>query len=115
MPKCLGNAQTSRTLGQILGEHAVEKILSDVISTNLHLYVMKLWYSFFDIFVSGEVGNAQTWEVMALKKPIKPLQWAKIFPSIFLQLAISEAAPKTHPLEMRPVQNISCKIYMRLV
>ena len=115
MPKCLENAQTSRTLGHILGEHAVEKILSDVISTNLHLYVMKLWYSFFDIFVSGEVGNAQTWEVMALKKSIKPPQWAKIFPSIFLQLAISEAAPKTHPFEMRPVQNISCKIYMRLV
>lgn len=82
MPKCLGNAQTSKTLGQILGEHAVEKILDNVISTDLHLYVMKLWYSFFDIFVSGEVGNAQTWEVMALKKPIKPPQLAKIFPSI---------------------------------
>ena len=89
MPKCLGNAETSKTLGQILGEHAVEKILSNVISTNLHLYVMKLWYSFFDIFVSGEVGNAQTWEVMALKKPIKPPQLAKIFPSIFLAFSHS--------------------------
>ena len=110
MPKCLGNAETSRTLGQALGEHAAEKILSNIISTNLHLYVMKLWYSFFDIFVSGEVGNAQSWEVLALKKAIKPPQLAKIYPSIFLQLAISEAAPKTHPFKMRPVQNISCKI-----
>ena len=33
-----------------------------------HLYLIKLWWPFFQIFVYGEVVYAQTWKVLTLKK-----------------------------------------------
>ena len=41
--------------------------------TNFHLYVIQLWWSFFQIFANGDVVNAQTWEVLNLKNSIELL------------------------------------------
>ena len=49
---------------------------SDVIATliiiNFHLYLIHLWWQFFQIFVFGDVVYAQTWEVLTLKNCIEP-------------------------------------------
>ena len=42
-----------------------------LIITNFHLYLIQLWWSFFQIFVNGDVLNAQTWEVFNLKNSIE--------------------------------------------
>ena len=43
-----------------------------LILTNFHLYLIKLWWQFFQIFVYGNVVYAQTWEVLTLKNCIEP-------------------------------------------
>ena len=49
---------------------------SDVVATliisNFHLYLIQLWWQFFQIFVYGDVVYAQTWEVLTLKNSIEP-------------------------------------------
>ena len=49
---------------------------SDVIATliilNFHLYLIQLWWQFFQIIVYGDVVYAQTWEVLTLKNCIEP-------------------------------------------
>ena len=49
---------------------------SDVIVTLIikifHLYLIQLWWLFFQNFVDSEVVYTQTWEVLTLKNPIKP-------------------------------------------
>ena len=39
---------------------------------NFHLYLIQLWQPFSHIFINADVVNAQTWEVSALKNPVKP-------------------------------------------
>ena len=53
---------------------------SDVIATriitNFHLYLIQLWWQFFQMFVYGDVVYAQTWQVLTLKNCIEPLSYA---------------------------------------
>ena len=46
--------------------------LYTLIITNLYLYLIQLWWQFFQIFFHGDVVYAQTWEVLTLKKRIEP-------------------------------------------
>ena len=43
-----------------------------LIITNFRLYLIQLWWQFFQNFVYGDVIYAQTWEVLALKNCIEP-------------------------------------------
>ena len=53
---------------------------SDVIATlimaNFHLYLIQLWWQFFQMFVYGDVVYAQTWQVLTLKNCIEALSYA---------------------------------------
>ena len=44
---------------------------SDVI-INFHLYLIQLWWQFFQIFVYGDLVYAQSWEVSTQKNPVEP-------------------------------------------
>ena len=41
----------------------------NLIITNLHLYLIQLWWQLFQIFDNGDVVNTQTWEELTLKTP----------------------------------------------
>ena len=43
-------------------------VIATLIITNFHLYLIQLWWQFFQIFVYGDVVYAQTWEVLTLDK-----------------------------------------------
>ena len=45
-------------------------VIETLIITKFHLFLMQLWWQFFEIFVYGDV--TQTWEVLTLKHPIEP-------------------------------------------
>ena len=50
---------------------------SDVIVTwliigNIYLYLIQLWWSFFKIFINGDLVFTQTYEVLPLKNPTQP-------------------------------------------
>ena len=47
-------------------------VIATLIITNCHLYLIQLWWPFFQIFVYGDVVYAQTWEVLTLKNCIEP-------------------------------------------
>ena len=42
-------------------------VIATLIITNCHLYLIQLWWPFFQIFVYDDVVYAQTWEVLTLK------------------------------------------------
>ena len=44
--------------------------------TNLYLYLIQLWWQFFQIFVYGDALYAQTWQVLTLKNCIEALSCA---------------------------------------
>ena len=48
----------------------ISDAIGTLIVTNFHLYLIQLWWSFFHIFVNGNVVNAQTWQMSA--PPEKP-------------------------------------------
>ena len=52
--------------------HDNSDVIVTSIITNFHLYLIQLWCSFLQIFVDGDVVNAQTWEILPLKNPIEP-------------------------------------------
>ena len=41
----------------------ISDAIGTLIVTNFHLYLIQLWWSFFHIFVNGNVVNAQTWQM----------------------------------------------------
>ena len=47
-------------------------VIATLVITNFHLYLMQLWWQFFQVFVYGDVPRAQTWEVLTLKNSIAP-------------------------------------------
>ena len=47
-------------------------VVATLIITNVHLYLIQLWWQFFQIFVYGDVVYAQTWEVLTLENCIEP-------------------------------------------
>ena len=53
---------------------------SDVIATlsmtNFHLYLIQLWWQFFQMFVYGDVVDAPIWQVLTLDDCIKPPAYA---------------------------------------
>ena len=51
-------------------------VIATLIITNFHLYLIQLWWQFFQNFVYGDVVYAQTWQVLTLKNCIKPLSYA---------------------------------------
>ena len=42
-------------------------VIATLIVTNFHLYLIQLWWQFFQMFVYGDVVYAQTWQVLTLK------------------------------------------------
>ena len=55
-------------------------VIATLIMTNFHLYLIQLWWQFFQMFVYGDVVYAQTWQVLTLKTvsshfhmPVRPL------------------------------------------
>ena len=46
-------------------------VIATLIITNFHLYLIQLWWQFFQIFVYGDVVYAQTWEVLTPKNCIE--------------------------------------------
>ena len=46
--------------------------------TNFLLYLIQLWWQFFQIVVYGDVVYAQTWEILTLKNCIEPPQEIQI-------------------------------------
>ena len=51
-------------------------VIATLIMTNFHLYLMQLWWQFFQMFVYGDVVYAQTWQVLTLKNCIGALSYA---------------------------------------
>ena len=51
-------------------------VIATLIMTNFHLYLIQLWWQFFQMFVYGDVVYAQTWQVLTLKNCIEPLSYA---------------------------------------
>ena len=47
-------------------------VIATLIITNFHLYLIQLWWQYFQNFGYGDVVYAQTWEVLALKNSIEP-------------------------------------------
>ena len=51
-------------------------LIATLIMTNFRLYLIQLWWQFFQMFVYGDVAYAQTWQVLTLKNCIKLLSYA---------------------------------------
>ena len=51
-------------------------VIATLIITNFHLYLIQLWWQFFQMFVYGDVVYAQTWQVLTLKNCIELLSYA---------------------------------------
>ena len=51
-------------------------VIATLIMTNFHLYLIQLWWQFFQMFVYGDVVYAQTWQVFTLKTCIEALSCA---------------------------------------
>ena len=47
-------------------------VIATLIVTNFHLYLIQLWWQFFQIFVHGNIVYAQTWEVLTLTNCNEP-------------------------------------------
>ena len=43
-----------------------------LVITNFHLYLIQLWWSFFDGIVNDSLVSSQTWAVLPLKNPVEP-------------------------------------------
>ena len=51
-------------------------VIATLIMTNFHLYLIQLWWQFFQMFVYGDVlVYAQTWQVLSLKNCIEPFPY----------------------------------------
>ena len=51
-------------------------VIATLITTNFHLYLIQLWWQFFQMFVYGDVVYAQTWQVLTLKNCIEPFSYS---------------------------------------
>ena len=51
-------------------------VIATLIMTNFHLYLIQLWWQFFQMFVYGYVVHAQTWRVLTLKNCTELLSYA---------------------------------------
>ena len=51
-------------------------VIATLITTNFHLYLIQLWWQFFQMFVYGDVVYAQTWQVLTLKNCMEPFSYA---------------------------------------
>ena len=47
-------------------------VIATLIIKNFHLYLIQLWWQFFQIFVYGDLVYAQRWEVLPLKNCVDP-------------------------------------------
>ena len=44
-------------------------VILTLIKTNVHVYLIQVWWKFSKIFVNGDVVYAQMWEILTLKTP----------------------------------------------
>ena len=51
-------------------------VIATLIMTNFHLYLIQLWWQFFQMFVYCDVVYAQTWQVLTLKNCFEALSYA---------------------------------------
>ena len=82
--------------------HDNSDVIVTSIITNFHLYLIQLWCSFLQIFVDGDVVNAQTWEILPLKNPIEPLYGLDTF------LQTKGGTHKNYPVQLKhqvPIMN----------
>ena len=56
-------------------------VIATLITTNFHLYLIQLWWQFFQMFVYGDVVYAQTWQVLTNRWNRSHLSW--IFSNFF--------------------------------
>ena len=56
-------------------------VIATLITTNFHLYLIQLWWQFFQMFVYGDVVYAQTWQVLTLKNCIINKHYIEIQPT----------------------------------
>ena len=52
-------------------------VFATLITKHFHLYLIQLWWQFFQMFVNGDVVYAQTWQVLTLKNCIEPFSYAR--------------------------------------
>ena len=53
-------------------------VIATLITTNFHLYLIQLWWQFFQMVVYGDVVHAQAWQVLDLKNCIEALSYASM-------------------------------------
>ena len=56
-------------------------VIETLIITNFHLYLIQLWWQFFQMFVYCDVVYAQTWQVLTLKNCIINKHYVQIQPT----------------------------------
>ena len=44
--------------------HDNSNVIATLIVANFHLYLIQLWWQFFQIFFYGDVVYAETWEIL---------------------------------------------------
>ena len=82
--------------------HDNSDVIVTLIITNFHLYLIQLWCSFLQIFVDGDVVNAQTWEILPLKNPMEPPYGLDTF------VQTKGGTHKNYPVQLRhqvPIMN----------
>ena len=66
------NTSVSKIGNSVIRCYDNSDVIATLIITNFHLYLIQVWWHFFQTFVYGDVVYAQTWEVLALKNCIEP-------------------------------------------
>ena len=56
-------------------------VIATLIMTNFHLYLIQLWWQYFQMFVYGDVVYVQTWQVLTLKNCIINKHYLEIQPT----------------------------------
>ena len=80
-------------------------VIATLITTNFHLYLIQLWWQFFQNFVYGDVVYAQTWQVLTLKNCIEPFSYA----STAYVVALALVSVGLFCKNLRNLQNFSGK------
>ena len=96
-------------------------VIATLIMTNFHLYLIQLWWQFFQNFVYGDVVYAQTWQVLTLKNCIEALSYASaayIWPSFLFDCFVKNWANVSPPpppprpkIARTPMKKVPIEIY----
>ena len=76
-------------------------IIVTLVITNFYLYLIQLWWKFFQMFVYGDMGYAQTWEVLTLKNCIELLSKANQQLCTWILVFFLQFLPSLHNLDVK--------------